>query len=136
MDDEPIKDLATRAFQKRVLDEFAGLRRDFGSELSAIRSEQAELRQSQAEMRAEIAEIRVQQTAMAKDIAAFDQRLTALERRVDERLQETRPIWERVEEQLQRIMERFEGVILEFAELRHDMKIYGRRIGNLESRGS
>ena len=127
MDDEPSKDLATRAFQKRVLDEFAAMRREFGGELAAIRG-------AQAEMGAEIGEIRVQQIAIAKNIAALDARLTTLEQRVDERLRETRPIWERVEEQLQRITERFEGVLLEFSELRHDLKIYGRRIGNLERR--
>ncbi len=120
MNDEPTKDLATRAFQKRVLDEFAAMRREFGSELSAIR--------------AEVTEIRSQQIAMAKNIAALDQRLTSLEQKVDERLKETRPIWERVEEQLQKLGERFEGVVLEFYELRHEMKIYGRRIGQLERR--
>ncbi len=111
MNDEPTKDLATRAFQKRVLDEFA-----------AVRSE--------------IAEIRIQQTAMARNIEALDQRMTTLEQKVNERLQETRPIWERVEEHLQKLGERFEGVLLELYELRHDMKIYGRRIGQLERRVS
>lgn len=111
MNDEPTKDLATRAFQKRVLDEFAALHN-------------------------EIAEIRVQQAAMAKNIAAVDQGLTTLEQTVDERLKETRHIWERVEEQLQKLGERFEGVLLEFYELRHEMKIYGRRIGQLERRVS
>src|SRR5262245_40865053 len=127
MSDEPTQDLATRAFQKRVLDEFAAMRREFGSEFSAIRADIVEIR-------TDIAEIRAQQMAMAKNIAALDLRLTNLEQKVDERLQETRPIWERVEEQLQRIMERFEGVLLEFAELRQEMKIYGRRIGHLEQR--
>lgn len=125
MNDEPIKDLGTRAFQKRVLDEFAAIR----SELSAVRDEQTQ-------MRVEITEIRMQQAAMAKNIAKLDERLTTLEQKVDERLKETRPIWERVEEKLQRLGERFEGVALEFYENRSDMKIYGRRINQLERRVS
>lgn len=127
MDEEPTKDLATRAFQKRVLDEFAAMRRDFGSELSALRSEQAA-------MHSDIAEIRVQQTAMAKNIATIDQRLTTLELRVDERLKETRPIWEAVQEQIQRLSEKLDGVLLDFYELRRELKIHGRRIAELERR--
>jgi predicted nucleic acid-binding Zn-ribbon protein len=122
MHDEPPKDLGTRAFQKRVVDELASMRRDFGGELSSIRSE--------------ISELRVQQTSIARNVAALDVRLTTLEQKLDDRLKETRPIWEGVQEQLQRIVERFEGVLLESYELRQDMKIYGRRIGQLERRVS
>jgi len=123
MDEEPTKDLATRAFQKRVLDEFAAARRD-------------------------ITELRSQQTAMAKNIAALDQRvasidervtsidqrLIALEEKVDKRLQETRPIWEAVQEQLQRLVEKFDIVLQEFYDVRGELKIHGRRIGELERR--
>src|SRR4051812_27864268 len=123
MGEEPTMDLATRAFQRRVLDEFIAIRRD-------------------------ITEIGVQQTAMARNVAALDQRvnsidqgvtaidqrLTSLEEKVDRRLQETRPIWEAVQEQLQRVLEKFDVVLLEFAELRSDVKIHGRRIGELERR--
>jgi predicted nucleic acid-binding Zn-ribbon protein len=129
MNDEPPKDLATRAFQMRVLDEFAAMRRDFGSELSAIRADIAEIR-------SDVAEIRSQQIATARNLTALDERLTSLEQKVDDGLKETRPIWEGVQEQLQRIVERFENVLLEFYELRHEMKIYGRRIGQLERRSS
>ena len=69
MNEEPAKDLATRAFQKRVLDEFAAVRR----EIAVIRTEQVA-------MQSDIAEIRTQQAAMAKNIAAIDQRLTTLEK--------------------------------------------------------
>src|SRR5207244_7143007 len=71
MDEEPTKDLATRAFQKRVLDEFAAVRR----EQAALRSEVAVIRTEQVAMQNDIAEIRTQQAAMAKNIAALDQRV-------------------------------------------------------------
>jgi len=137
MNEEPTKDLATRAFQKRVLDEFAAVRREqavFKDELFAIRSEQAAMRQDIGEIRTEIAEIRVQQSAMAKNVAGLDHRLITLEERVDERLKETRPIWEAVQAQVQRLLERFEAVLLEFSELRADVRIHGRRLGELERR--
>ncbi len=123
MEEEPTKDLSTRAFQMRVLNEFA-----------AIRAEQAEMRKDIAEIRGDIAELRAQQAAMAKNIAGIDQRLTTLEERVDTRLKETRPIWEAVQEQIQRLGEKFDVVILEFYELRGELKIHGRRIAELERR--
>lgn len=123
MDEEPTKDLATRAFQKRVLDEFA-----------AVRAEQAAMRNEITEMRNDLVEIRTQQTAMAKNIGALDQRLTSLEERVDARLKETRPIWEAVQEQIQRLVEKFDTVLLDFYELRNETKIHGRRIAELERR--
>jgi len=152
MNDEPTKDLATRAFQKRVLDEFAAVRREqmafrdeLRSEFSDLRGEQAAfrdevrielsaLRAGQTAMRQEITEIRAQQSATAQDIARLYERLTSLQERVDERLRETRPIWEALQAQVQRLMEKFDGVILEFAESRGDLKIHGRRIGELERR--
>ncbi|PYS21820.1 MAG: hypothetical protein DMF72_15890 [Acidobacteria bacterium] len=141
MNDEPTKDLATRAFQKRVLDEFAAVR----AEQAAMRSDQAamrkeviaaiaEMRTDIVEIRDDVAEIRTQQAAMAKNIAGLDHRLTSLEERVDARLKETRPIWEAVQEQLQRVVEKFDGVLLDFYELRQEMKIHGRRIAQLEGR--
>ena len=123
MNEEPPKDLATRAFQKRVLDEFAAMRR----EIAVIRSEQVP-------MQSDIAEIRTQQAAMAKNIAAIDQRLTALEKTVDDRLKETRPIWEAVQEQVQRLVEKFDIVLQELYDVRSENKIHGRRIGELERR--
>ena len=148
MSDQPTQDLATRAFQKRVLDEFAAiraeqaaLRREMTSEFSAVRAEQAAMRQDISEIRNDIVEIRndivqirSQQTAMAKNISSLDERLTTLEERVDARLKETRPIWEGVQEQLQRLSEKFDAVILEFYELRGEFKIHGRRIAELERR--
>jgi predicted nucleic acid-binding Zn-ribbon protein len=165
MNEEPTKDLATRAFYKRVLDEFAALRHEIAelrsevaevrAEQSAMRAEVAEIRAEQSAMRAEVAEIRAeqsamrnditemrteiveirtQQAAMARNIGSLDHRLTSLEERVDARLKETRPIWEAVQEQLQRLGEKFDGVILEFYELRNEVKIHGRRIGHLEDR--
>jgi len=116
MNEEPTKDLATRAFQKRVLDEFAAVRR----EVAVIRTEQAS-------MQSDIAEIRTQQAAMAKNIAAIDQRLTTLEKTVDDRLKETRPIWEAVQEQIQRLVEKFDIVLHELYDVRSENKIYGRR---------
>lgn len=151
MNEEPPKDLATRAFQKRVLDEFAAVRAEqaaMRNEISAIRSEQssmrseithirsdvAEMRNDITEIRSEIVEIRKQQAAMAMNIGVLDHRLTSLEERVDARLKETRPIWEAVQEQIQRLAERFDAMILEFYEVRNEMKIHGRRIGQLERR--
>jgi len=144
MDEEPTKDLATRAFQKRVLDEFAAVRSEqvaMRNEISAIRAEQSamrsditEIRNDITEMRSEIVEIRTQQAAMAKNIGALDHRLTSLEERVDARLKETRPIWEAVQEQIQRIVEKFDAVLLDFYELRSEIKIHGRRIAELERR--
>ena len=116
MNEEPTKDLATRAFQKRVLDEFAAVRREI------------------AALRTDVAEVRTQQAAMAKNIAALDQRLTTLEERVDERLKETRPIWEAVQEQIQRLVEKFDMVLHELYDVRSENKIHGRRIGELERR--
>jgi predicted nucleic acid-binding Zn-ribbon protein len=130
MNEEPTKDLATRAFQKRVLDEFAAVRR----EVAVIRSEQVAMQSDIAEIRSDILEIRTQQTAMAKNIAALDQRLTMLEKTVDDRLKETRPIWEAVQEQVQRLVEKFDIVLQELYDVRTDSKIYGRRIGELERR--
>jgi predicted nucleic acid-binding Zn-ribbon protein len=134
MSDQPTQDLATRAFQKRVLDEFAALRREMGSEFSAVRAELTTLRQDVTEIRSDIVEIRSQQSAIAKNISSLDERLTLLEERVDARLKETRPIWEGVQEQLQRLFEKFDAVILEFYELRGEFKIHSRRIAELERR--
>jgi predicted nucleic acid-binding Zn-ribbon protein len=130
MNEEPTKDLGTRAFQKRVLDEFAAVR----GEISAIRAEQSPMRNDITEMRNDIVEIRTQQAAMAKNVGALDHRLTSLEERVDARLKETRPIWEAVQEQIQRLVEKFDAVLLDFYELRSEQKIYGRRIAELERR--
>jgi len=130
MDDKPRQDLATRAFQKRVLDEFAATR----AEIAGIREEQSAMRNEITDIRSEIVEIRSQQAAMARNIASLDHRLTSLEERVDARLKETRPIWEAVQEQLQRLSEKFDGATLEFYELRHELKIHGRRIAHLEGR--
>jgi predicted nucleic acid-binding Zn-ribbon protein len=137
MNEEPTKDLATRAFQKRVLDEFAAMR----GEISAIRTEQSAMRSDVVEIRTDIAELRVQQAAMAKDISSLDLRvtsidgrLTTLEEKVDARLKETRPIWEAVQEQLQRAVEKFDIVLRDIYDVRIDVKIHGRRIGELERR--
>ena len=123
MDQEPPKDLATRAFQKRVLDEFA-----------AVRREQSQMRNDIADIRNDVNEIRAQQTAMASHVTAIDQRLTILEERVDSRLKETRPIWEAVQAQLQRLDEKFDIVLHDLYEVRGEMRIHGRRIGDLERR--
>jgi chromosome segregation ATPase len=146
MSDQPTQDLATRAFQKRVLDEFAATRREVAGirgEVAEIRREVAEIRAEQAlmrteitEIRTEIVEVRTQQVAMAKNIGGLDPRLTSLEQGVDERLKETRPIWEGVQEQLQKLGEKFDGVLIEFYELRNELRIHGRRIGHLEERVS
>jgi predicted nucleic acid-binding Zn-ribbon protein len=119
MDEEPTKDLATRAFQKRVLDEFAAMRR----ELSETRAEQSVMRTDIAEMRTDIVEIRTHQAATAKNIGAIDHRLTSLEERVDARLKETRPIWEAVQEQIQRLVEKLDAVLMDFYELRAELEI-------------
>src|SRR5262245_42015689 len=114
MDDESTKDLATRAFQKRVLDEFA-----------AVREEQAEMQKKIAEIHIDVRELQAQQAAMAKNIAVLDQRVTSIDERltkledqVDRRLQETRPIWESVQDQLQKLVEKFDYLILDFHDLR------------------
>lgn len=114
----------------RVLNEFAAVR----AEQAAMRQDIAEMRTEIAEMRTDIRELQAHQAAMAKNIAGIDQRLTTLEERVDTRLKETRPIWEAVQEQIQRLGEKFDAVILEFYELRGELKIHGRRIAELERR--
>jgi predicted nucleic acid-binding Zn-ribbon protein len=130
MSEEPPKDLATRAFQMRVLDEFAAVR----AEQAAMRSDITELRSDITEMRNDILEIRTQQTAMAKNIGALDHPLTSLEERVDARLKETRPIWEAVQEQLQKLNDKFDILLHEFYEVRAEIKNHGRRISELERR--
>jgi chromosome segregation ATPase len=99
MDDEPPKDLATRAFQKRVLDEFAAVRREqaaFREELSAFRAEQAAMHAEQDAIRAEHAEIQEQPQRFLErvdlmlqdlfevraDVRTHDKRIGELERRV------------------------------------------------------
>ena len=130
MNEEPTKDLATRAFYKRVLDEFAATRREI-----------AEIRSEQSAMQTEIVEIRAQQAAMARNIAAIDQRLTSVEERLlslehqaDSRLKETRPIWEAVQQQLKKIDKKFDLVIKDLFELRSDVATHDKRIGDLEQR--
>ncbi len=141
MDDKPTQDLATRAFQKRVLDEFASLRAELRAEAGGLRNECGDLRAGLGDLRTElgqlragVAELRTQQTVMAGVITAIDQRLATLEQCVDERLKETRPLWETVQVQLQRLTDKLDGVLLEFYELRGEFKIHGRRIGELERR--
>ena len=103
MNDEPPKDLATRAFQKRVLDEFAAIRRE--------------------------------QAAIASSIAAIEQqRLTTPEAGMDTRLKEIGSVSDAVQEQLQRLVEKFDVLVQEYYEVRSDLKIHGRRIGELEQR--
>jgi chromosome segregation ATPase len=137
MNEEPTKDLATRAFYKRVLDEFAG-----------VRKEQAATRQDIVAMREDIAEIRSQQAAMAGNIVALDQRVTSLnqqftsveerllslEDKVDSRLKETRPIWEAVQQQLRKLDKKFDLVIKDLFELRSDVATHDKRIGDLEQK--
>jgi uncharacterized coiled-coil DUF342 family protein len=131
---EPPKDLATRAFQKRVLDEFAAVRREQAKLGDELRGELSLVRAEQTAMRQDITEIRAQQAAMAQSIARLDERLTSLELQADERLKETRPIWEAVQEQVQRLVEKFDAVLHDFYELRGELRIHGRRIGELERR--
>lgn len=137
MNEEPTKDLATRAFYKRVLDEFAAVRK----EIAEVRSEQAATRQDIGGMqeditvmRADIAEIRSEQAAMARNIAALDQKLTSLEERVAARLQETRPIWEAVQAQLRKFIGKFDLVLSDLYELRSDLRGHERRLEILENR--
>jgi chromosome segregation ATPase len=134
MGDEPPKDLATRAFQKRVLDEFAAVRREQAAFSHELRGELSLLRVEETAMRQDITEIRAQQAAMTQSLASLDERLTSLEQRVDARLQETRPIWEAVQEQVQRLLEKFDVVLHDLYDVRGELKIHGRRIGELERR--
>jgi chromosome segregation ATPase len=110
MNEEPTKDLATRAFQKRVLDEFAAMR----GEISAIRTEQSAMRNDITEIRNDLVEIRTQQAAMARNIGSLDHRLTFAGGATDARLKETRPIWEAVRTD-QRVVEL---TLLDFCEPR------------------
>jgi len=137
MNEEPTKDLATRAFQKRVLDEFAAMRR----EQAEMRSEIAVIRSEQAAMQSDIAEIRTQQAAIAKNIAALDQpvtsvetQLTSLDEKVDRRLQETRPIWEAVKAQIELLDAKFDNFILDLYNIRGELRLHEKRLLQLESR--
>lgn len=125
MNDGPTQDLATRAFQKRVLDEFAALRRDM-----------TEFREQQMAMARNIALLDERVTSIEQHIASIDERLTTLEEKVDARLKETRPIWEAVQVQLQRVVEKFDVVLRDIYDVRIDVQVHGRRIGDLERRAS
>jgi len=117
VNEDPTKELpGASPFEQRVL-----------AELSALRSE--------------VAEIRVQQVAMAKNIAALDQRLsllderlTSLEEKVDSRLKETRPIWEAVQAQLKKLDEKFTLFIRDLYDVRGDISLQDKRLGVLERR--
>ena len=137
MNEEPPKDLATRAFYKRALDEFAAVRK----EIAEVRSVHAATQQDVAVIRADIAEICSQQAAMAMNIAALyqrlttlDQPLTSLEQRVDARLQETRPIWEAVQAQLRKFIGKFDLVLNDLYELRLDIRGHEQRLTELEDK--
>ena len=94
MNEESTKDSATRAFQKRVLDEFAAVRGEISAirtEQTAMRSDITEMRNDITEIRSDIVDIRTQQAAMAKNIGSPDYRLTSLEERVDARLKKLAP---------------------------------------------
>lgn len=132
MEEQPTKDLMTRAFQKRVLDEFAAMR----SEQTAMRQELAEMRSDIAEVRSDTAELRTQQVVIARHIAAIEQRLTTLAEPVDTRRKETRPICEAVQEQVQKLVEKFDLVVHDLCDVRSDLNIHGRRIAELERRTS
>ncbi|MDX6305772.1 MAG: hypothetical protein QOI77_2741 [Blastocatellia bacterium] len=85
-------------------------------------------------LRHEVAEIRTQQVGMAKNIAALDQRLSSLEERVDSRLKETRPIWEAVQAQLKKLDEKFTLFIRDLYDVRGDISLHEKRLGNLNRR--
>jgi len=110
VNENPTKELAGASpFEQRVL-----------AELSALRSE--------------VAELRTQQVAMAKNIAALDQRLTSMEEKVDSRLKETRPIWEAVRAQLEKLDEKFTLFIRDLYDVRGDISLQDKRLGVLERR--
>ena len=139
MNEEPTKDLATRAFQKRVLDEFAAVRRD----LTEIREQQmamawniASLDQRVTSLEQHVTSIDQRVTSLEQHVTSIDNRLTSLEYKVDARLKETRPIWEGVQAQLQRVVEKFDVVLRDIYDVRIDVTVHGRRIGELERRAS
>lgn len=132
MTDEPPKDLATRAFQMRVLDEFTAVRREQAAFRDEVRGELSALRTETSTMRQDLTEIRAQESAMAENLTRLDERLTLLEERVNERLKESRRVWEAVQVQIQRLGEKLDAILLDFCELNGELKIHGRRIGELE----
>jgi len=132
MDEEPTKDLATRAFQKRVLDEFAAIRRD----LTEIRDQQMAMAGNIGALDQHVTLIEQRVTSIEGHVTSIDARLTTLEEKVDARLKETRPMWETVQTQLQRVVEKFEVVLRDIYDVRIDVQIHARRIGDLERRAS
>ena len=115
MDNKPTQDLATRAFQKRVLDEFA-----------AVRAEQAEKRFAFPRQH--------QLSAIDQRLTSVEDRLLSLDDKVDSRLRETRPIWEAVQQQLKKLDKKFDLAIKDLFELRSDVATQDKRIGDLEHR--
>lgn len=150
MSEERTQDLATRAFHKRVLDEFAAVRKEQKAFQRAVVDQFATVHAEQSATRREIAELQTQQVGMANNMAALDQRVTVIEQHitsidkrlmtfeqnVDARLKETGPVWEAVQSQLQRLIEKFDVVLRDIYDVRVEVTVHGRRIGELERRAS
>jgi Skp family chaperone for outer membrane proteins len=106
MSEDLTRNLPPRPFEERVLAGLAAMRNEFRSEFTAIRVE----------------------------IKRLDDRLTALEEKDDRRSQETRPIWEDVQVQLGKLDTKFDLVIKDLYEVRHDQMLLARRVDQIERR--
>lgn len=105
MNEDTTRDLSSRSFEERVLAEFASLRAEFRTEISALN----------------------------RRLDTVEERLTSLEEKVDMRLRETRPIWEGMQEQLQRLNTKLDIFFGDFNELRTQQAILLRRVDKLET---
>ena len=136
MNEDPTKKFSDgESFEARVL-----------SELSAIRTEQVEMRKAIAALDSRLGSVEERLTSVEERLtsvevrftsvevrfSSVEERLTSLEEKVDARLRETRPIWESVLDNVKRLDLKFDEVLSELFEVKADSKRHERLILQLE----
>ena len=130
MNEEPTKDLSQRAFQLRVLNEFAAIRRDIGE----LRTQQTAMAKNIGGLDNRLTTVEQRLTSVDQRLTSVDKRLTSLEEKVDSRLKETRPIWEAVKAQIEKLDAKFDNFVRDLFDLRGDLRLHEKRLDNLERR--